>query len=106
MHREWGMLIVAVGVSVPFQDLEKAHRDDGRQGLRIASEHAGYKALAPGHAGGLAICIAGFATEPGFVVQNPIRIRSWPGETDPNPNLAQLNRSESENLAGPKPIRI
>ena len=35
----------------------------------------------------------------------PIRIRTWPGETDPNPNLGRRNRSESEpGLA--KPIRI
>ena len=35
----------------------------------------------------------------------PIRIRTWPGETDPNPNLGRRNRSESE--PGPtKPIRI
>ena len=32
-------------------------------------------------------------SEPGPA--KPIRIRTWPGETDPNPNLA-----------GPKPIRI
>ena len=27
---------------------------------------------------------------------DPIRIRTWPGGTDPNPNLARRNRSESE----------
>ena len=35
----------------------------------------------------------------------PIQIRTWPGETDPNPNLARQNRSESE--PGPaEPIRV
>jgi hypothetical protein len=40
-----------------------------------------------------------------LINNTPIRIRTWPGETDPNPNLARQNRSESE--PGPaKPIRI
>ena len=30
----------------------------------------------------------------------PIRIRTWPGETDLNPNLAQRNRSKSEPWRG------
>ena len=31
-----------------------------------------------------------------LINNTPIRIRSWPGETDPNPKLARRNRSESE----------